>query len=150
MPRRRPRVGQSTADADQWLQTVPPTAPPNNDFLLQYDDNLPGYVVAASNTPLINLLAPSASFVARGWEGLAQPGQITVTKRIPNPTVPRDFESSYSHAHRRWTDIDPNNGEPNGNSGSHHTHRFGLEEFVSAQYDQNDPTKVQWYPIHRH
>jgi hypothetical protein len=150
MPRKRPRVGQSTAAADRWRDTTPPTTPPSDNFQLEYRDNLPGYVVVGTNVPLADLLDMEGNFTAHGWAGLAAPDRITVTKRFNNPQQPADFECSYSHSHRRWEGIDEHTGEPEGNRNDSHTHQFGLEEFVTAQYDQNDPSKVMWYPRHLH
>lgn len=155
MPRRRPRVGRSTASSSAWEQNATPK--PTNDFTLEYEENGDvGYIArlgAAGNFPLKEILSADADVRVRGWQGLAQPEDITVTLNpgAAHPPEPRDFTCRHQHRHRHWTRID-GDGEPDGDSSGRHDHEFGLDEFVSAIY--TDPSaavqKDLWYAVHKH
>lgn len=153
MPRRRPRVGQSIASDDGWED---PTLLPPDNFTLEFDDNLFDYTfdLGGQRTQLLSLLA--AEFnppTVNGWEGLAQPRLIQCEYRGPAGPgqLPTDIVCSYEHRHIRWRRVNENGqGELQGESRGPHEHEFGMQEWVSAQWDQNDPNVLGWYAPHRH
>jgi len=171
MPRRRPRVGQSVVDRKTWGPpgAPPPGLSPPNQFTLTFDD-APGPVRfnytydPGGGAPAVSLLdlivadddddhAPPS---IDAWAGLAQPREIRCRNSTgAAPPLPPDFECRFTHAHRRWAEVDElGDGDFRGLVRGMHQHVFRMDEFVLAEIEvaPGSPPVLEsrWFARHVH
>jgi hypothetical protein len=168
MPRRRPRVGQSVVDETTWGAA----GQPPDQFVLRFNNAtgagppLP-FDYTYGGAPGVSLQAllaadgdadlhPPPSFdAAHAWAGLAQPLEIHCRHRAgANAYLPQHFECSFTHAHRRWADVDELGDEGNfrGLARGMHEHVFRMDEWVFADIVvvPGQPPETRWFARHAH
>jgi hypothetical protein len=165
MPRRRPRVGRSVVDRKTWGVTIPAGQPPDQ-FTLTFND-APGPVRfnytynPGGGAPPVSLLdlivadddddhAPPS---IDAWAGLAQPLEIQCgISPGAAARLPPDFECRFTHAHRRWADVDElGDGNFRGLVRGMHQHVFRMDEFVLAEVEVAPGLpESRWFARHVH
>lgn len=158
MPRRRPRVGQSVVDRTTWGAA----GQPPDQFDLTFDNGTFDYTYdPGGGAPAVSLLdlivadddddhAPPS---IDAWAGLAQPREIRCRNSTgAAPPLPPDFECRFTHAHRRWAEVDElGDGDFRGLVRGMHQHVFRMDEFVLAEVEVAPGLpESRWFARHAH
>ena len=163
MPRRRPRVGQSVVDRTRWGAA----GQPPDQFDLTFDNGTFDYTYdpGGGAVSLQGLIDPDADPdhappSVDAWAGLAQPPVIQCRNSTgagpplpPAPPLPPDFECRFTHAHRRWADVDElgDDGNFRGLVRGMHQHVFRMDEFVLAEIEvAPGQPETRWFARHVH
>jgi hypothetical protein len=160
MPRRRPRVGRSVVDRTTWGGAIPAGQSPPHQFTLAFDNATFNYTYdpggGAPPVSLLDLIVADANLPppsVDAWAGLAQPRVIQCRNSTGAAApLPPDFECRFTHAHRRWADVDEQGeGDFRGLVNGMHQYVFGMDEFVLAEIEvAPGQPEDHWFARHEH
>ena len=151
MPRKRPRIGKSTTDPDQWNNDPPQ----GGEIIIRYDKSIEDYQAYFGEgqevkVKLATLLQANADVAVNGWAGYAQPDELKAIPRADagDELAPSDYTVSWEHEHECWKGIDSDSGDPTGRVSGKHTHKGNWAEMLVMANDETGTTRV--YVVHAH